>query len=251
MMKKKILSLLIILTILIWVTPVAFATDDTATVFSCTDWNWDDAYTIRESSTERVYENRTEIDPDFTLPAGWHGAIEYVDVTETHTAVLGEDGFYNLDRADGAIIYVDMNSDVFSFATALADPWGSGQIYVFVYDENGDIVKDDSGNNIKYNATAAIRAYLNAAENGYYPLTEDLIYFYQSYGKSQGWYIPGMSFIFEGDFDTDTGWMFACCYLEDGNAGGSENSMLSIAIAIAVISAVSIAVLPVIGKYFR
>ena len=60
-----------------------------------------------------------------------------------------------------------------------------------------------------------------------------------------------MSFIFEGDFDTDTGWMFACCYLEDGNAGGSENSMLSIAIAIAVISAVSIAVLPVIGKYFR
>lgn len=200
---------------------------------------------------DRVYENQAQIDPEFSLTVGANATVEYVDVTQKHTAVLGEDGFYHLDSEDGPIIYVDLYSDLFCFGTAIDDSNGTGQIYIYVYGEDGSLVKDNNGNNLRYNATAAIQEYLDAAdENGYYPLTEDLAYFYQNYGKSQGWYIPGMSFILGDDFDADTGWMFACCYLVDENPGTGDNSMLSVAIAAAIVSAMTIVALPVAKKHF-
>ena len=105
---------------------------------------------------------------------------------------------------------------IVNFDEPIKSTTGSGQVYLYVYDENGALVKNENGEYLKYNATDAIQEYLDAAdENGCYPLTEDLIYFYQSYGKSQGWSMAGMSWLVTGElipesFDPDTAWMFAC-----------------------------------------
>lgn len=54
------------------------------------------------------YENKAELNA-FTVPAGATlGA--YVDVFgDTHTAVLGDDGYYHLDSVDGPILLIDMD----------------------------------------------------------------------------------------------------------------------------------------------
>ena len=123
---------------------------------------------------------------------------EYVDVYSkvTHTAVKGSDNYYHLDSADGDVLLVDMD-----YMYVLTEVLKSERpvMYVYSYDENGK--------QIKYNISDAIQAYEKVCDsNMYYPLTEDLMYFYQDYAEKQGLY----SYVLGSGYNEDSAWMFAC-----------------------------------------
>lgn len=115
-------------------------------------------------------------------------------------AVLGTDGYYHLNEANGPILFVDFDSDKMSFIEA----YGYGRL-------NG-VVKNDANETVAivdYNE--AFMSYYSAAnDNGCYPLTEDLITILKEVGANETWY---------GEFgwiggDPDEAWMFACCYAD-------------------------------------
>lgn len=189
--------------------------------------------------TEVEYENEAELNPfdasDWTVG-------DYVDVTEEHTAVLGEDGYYHLDSADGPILLVDL--DAFDFK--LSDKLQSDIPVMYLYTNT----QMEDGTYIKWNLGNAVQAYDAVAdENGYYPLTVDLILFYTDYAASQGVYSWVLQDI---DYLDTTAWMYACvtATAPDENPGTGDNSMLSVAIAAAIVSAMAIVALPVAKKHF-
>lgn len=142
-----------------------------------------------------TYENKAELST-FVLPEGaeLHG---YIDVTAetTHTAVLGEDGYYHLNSADGDIILVDLDYQDIILSSALA----SDRPVMYAY------VTDDEGNQVKYDIGDAVLAYEDVMdENGYYPLTEDLILFYDVYANGAGVY----TFYLTGTYNADNAWLY-------------------------------------------
>ena len=151
-------------------------------------------YTVVEVPIVK-YENKATLET-FTLPEG-SMLGSYIDVTaETvHTAVLGADGYYHLDSADGDVILVDMDYQDIVLSAALKSD--RPVMYVWDYDENGNQVKYDIGD-----AVLAYEAVMD--ENGYYPLTEDLIYFYDNYANGAAIY----TFHITGSYNEENVWMY-------------------------------------------
>lgn len=151
-------------------------------------------YTVVEVPIVK-YENKATLET-FTLPEG-SVLGSYIDVTaETvHTAVLGEDGYYHLDSADGDVILVDMDYQDIVLSAALKSD--RPVMYVWDHDENGNQVKYDIGD-----AVLAYEAVMDG--NGYYPLTEDLIYFYDNYANGAAIY----SFHVTGSYNEENVWMY-------------------------------------------
>ena len=142
-----------------------------------------------------TYENKAALST-FILP---EDAVlgDYIDVTATttHTAVLGNDGYYHLNGADGDIILVDMDYE----SIVLSDALNSERPVMYVYDT------DEDGNTVKWDIGAAVQEYENYMdEDGYYPLTEDLIYFYDNYANGIALYTVHIS----GDYNEDNAWMY-------------------------------------------
>ena len=123
---------------------------------------------------QKYFNSPNAVPPVFTLPQGAVlGAYVNIDDEVTHTAVKGEDGYYHLDSADGDILLVDMDYDGIVLTEALSG--GRGTMYASVYNEEGELAeKWDIGD-------ACTLYYNNADENKYYPLTDDLIFFYDTY----------------------------------------------------------------------
>lgn len=141
------------------------------------------------------YENKATLEP-FTLPEG-ATLHSYIDVTaETvHTAVLGDDGYYHFNSADGDIILVDMDYQDIVLSAALQ----SDRPVMYAY------TKDENGNDVKYDIGDAIQEYEAVMdENGYYPLTEDLILFYDTYAVGAGTY----TFYVTSDYNEENVWMY-------------------------------------------
>lgn len=141
------------------------------------------------------YENKATLEP-FALPEGaqLHGYID-VKAETTHTAVLGDDGYYHFGSADGDVILVDMDyQDIILSAALLSD---RPVMYVHETDENGYPVKYDIGESIK-----AYEAVTDG--NGYYPLTEDLMYFYDNYANGAGVY----TYYIQDSYNPDNVWMY-------------------------------------------
>jgi len=144
----------------------------------------------------------------FTFPATVDtDAIDYVDTFDgvEDVAVLGEDGYYHLNTADGPILFVKLNESMMS----LADARAYGQLKSLVYyGEEIDHIVD-------YNE--AFDEYWDCADpaTGYYPLTEDLIVYYKEIGNYHGWY-GEEGWIGGNEADA---WMFACYYTEDITSG--------------------------------
>jgi len=138
----------------------------------------------------------------------------YVDTFDAavDTAVLGEDGYYHLNSADGPILYADLNDTFMSLEAANS----YGQLKELIY-EGDEVVKI-------YDFTVAMIEYLECMdeETGLYPLTADLIDVFAKAGKSLGWY--GEEGWVGGDLEDC--WMFACYYLEGeaGNVIGGGNA---------------------------
>ncbi len=114
------------------------------------------------------------------------------------TAVLGEDGFYHLNAVDGPVLYVNLADTKMN----LADAMGYGQL-------KGS-TKEDGVIKVITDYNEAYQAYIDVADQGYAPLTEDLMVILSEVGKNQGWYEGEGAWI----ATTEDAWMFACYYAE-------------------------------------
>lgn len=153
-------------------------------------------------------------------------AVNTRNATVDH-AVLGEDGYYHLNSADGYILYANLSDTVMSLYTAST----YGQLKGSVYDENGDLVSITDYNEAfaeYYNC-----AYTTETEEVIYPLTEDLIEMFKEIGANMGWY--GEDGWVGGT--RDDAWMFACYYTDkvyftvgdvnnDGQINGKDSNSL-------------------------
>jgi len=140
------------------------------------------------------YENKAVLTP-FEKPADatWTG---YVDVYgETHTAVLGSDGYYHLDSVDGDILVVNLKYQDIILSAALKSD--RPVMYAYMTDEDGNQFKYDIGN-----ALLEYEAVMDA--NGNYPLTEDLLLFYQVYAMQAGTF----TFHLSGNYNEECVWMY-------------------------------------------
>ncbi len=140
------------------------------------------------------YENKATLTP-FEKPEGatWTG---YVDVYgETHTAVLGDDGYYHLDSVDGDILVVNLKYQDIILSNALKSD--RPVMYAYMTNEDGSQFKYDIGN-----AILEYEAVMDA--NGNYPLTEDLLLFYQVYAMQAGTF----TFHLSGNYNEECVWMY-------------------------------------------
>jgi len=154
------------------------------------------------------YDNT--VTPEAFTFNGNKNALQYVDTFDEieNTAVLGEDGYYHLDSAEGPILYANLADSMMS----LADAYGYGQLVAVIYEDGEAVVKIDFN--------AAFEDYFNCSDEGFYPLTADIIKIYQEMGKSNSWY--GADGWVGGELDD--AWMYACYYLGESNGLGDVNN---------------------------
>lgn len=147
----------------------------------------------------------------------------YVDLTgktSDFKAVLGSDGYYHLNSADGKILYVNLgtNARYISMYTMLGvSGVGGTKFGKTFYNSDGSVLK-------KEDYTECMIAYVNcrypqteSAAFQVYPLTEDLVYMLKNGGEAMGWWNASdtNSFLFAdlgSSFNAALGWMFAVCY---------------------------------------
>ena len=114
---------------------------------------------------------------------------------ETHTAVLGEDGYYHLDSVDGDVLVVNLKYQDIILSAALQSD--RPVMYAWMTNEDGSQFKYDIGN--------AILEYEEVMDaNGNYPLTEDLLLFYQVYAMQAGTF----TFHLTGNYNEECVWMY-------------------------------------------
>ncbi|MBR4881247.1 MAG: InlB B-repeat-containing protein, partial [Clostridia bacterium] len=123
--------------------------------------------------------------------------VAYNDGT-VDTAVLGEDGFYHLNTVDGPVLYVNLADTKMN----LTDAMGYGQL-------KGS-TKEDGVIKVITDYNEAYQAYIDVADQGYAPLTEDLMVILSEVGKNHGWYEGEGAWI----ATTEDAWMFACYYVD-------------------------------------
>ena len=148
-----------------------------------------------------------------TTPSGTQ--VSFDVETSTYNIVLGTDGFYHMNSADGPIVYVQLKGhDKIDFNAMLgsANDSESGvtSFRKVFYDDKGNYVK-------KEEYTDLMRKYIACADSTYgvYPLTEDLKYMLQHGGEAQGWYEHGgAGYLFDTQVNEQQSWMFACCYFQ-------------------------------------
>ncbi|MBR5279143.1 MAG: dockerin type I repeat-containing protein [Clostridia bacterium] len=123
--------------------------------------------------TLKDYEN-TATPEDFVFE-GDIDELEGVDYEDDviDTAVLGDDGYYHLNSADGPIIYVNLNDDMLSLIQAAS---------------YGQLSYTDLESNTKIDFTDAFQEYVDAAgESAIYPLTADLMEILTKVCEQRGW----------------------------------------------------------------
>lgn len=154
-----------------------------------------------------IYENEATLD-EFTFE-GNADELSFVNIEDAteDKAVLGDDGYYHLNSANGPILYVDLDDNTYMDLVAAM---GYGQLKDIIYD-NGEVESK-----VDYNDAFAEYLAVADADTGLYPLTEDLISIYKNVGRTQGWYVDGG---WVGS--TPDAWMFACYYVEGTTTGGA------------------------------
>ena len=156
--------------------------------------------------TEVEYVNKAELSA-FHVPA-CATLGSYVDVTGEHTAVLGADGYYHLDAADGPILLMDLNYQDIILSAKLKSEIPTMYLYTDERLDDGSYIKYDIRYAIAKNDKDGKLSYEEVMDaEGYYPLTEDLILFYKDYATAQGvwsFYLPGVA------YNSDSVWMYCC-----------------------------------------
>lgn len=139
------------------------------------------------------------------LEGEWNWVNVKDDVKDV--AVLGKDGYYHLNSADGPILYLDLSSK--RFGLDLVEMNTEGQMRYI--EQTGE----ETWNKVQYK-----NLFNTYAEAGnVVALTEELVEMLQKVGESKGWYSWNAYFVFQQDeVDADEAWMFACKYIEGHNS---------------------------------
>lgn len=174
-----------------------------------------------------TYENKATLS-QFEVPSD---AVlgSYIDVysSTNHKAVKGSDGYYHLDSASGDILLVDLD---YAFKLSDALSGGRGIMYAYTTDANGNQIKYDIGN--------AIKEYEAVADSGLrYPLTEDLMFFYQDYAEGNGVY----QYVLGSGYNEETAWMYACLTMQVSSSSTEPTTPPATELAAPVVSASNVA----------
>lgn len=166
------------------------------------------------------YEGTCEIEDDFEMP---EGEFISIDITDKHTIVLGDDGYYHLNSFDGPVILVNLNSDGFTLGAL----FGAGAPTTM----RGDKFEGEDGELYCYDYLPFISGeyYSYSQEKDYHPLNADLMQFFVDYGTAQGWYKQGLSdfeAINAGEFEAESAWMVAMGYVEGFNGSATSGTVI-------------------------
>ncbi len=134
------------------------------------------------------------------------GTLTDLDVTNPAlTVVLGEDGYYHLDTADGPVVFIRLSS-ANPYLADFKTICDTTRICAYLYNEDGSFDKRISYNEI-------ILEYLTVAnEDGVVPLNEALADMVKTAGEYMGWWNYSDDLDIFGDkiVDPAIAWLFAC-----------------------------------------
>lgn len=164
-----------------------------------------------------AYEMKAAAKP-YTLPAG--AKISEFDLTaDAYQLVLGSDGTYRLNSADGPQVLVrlaDESQFDLPYCLTLESQAAAETLYKHHFDGNGVFTKAEY-----YNDCVAAYADCADSQKGLYPLTEDLMYIIQQLGEQNGWWNPESgNYMFKDangvqteGINSEIAWLFMCCYI--------------------------------------
>lgn len=169
--------------------------------------------TVEIPTEDIFYQNKHTPTNNYTLPSG---KVNTIDLSKAISLTKGDDGYYYYN---GKKVYVNLNSEIISFNSMLVEVGGTG-FYKKYYMANA--VEGCTYQNEHYHKEAyeeAMTDYVNVAmkNNGYYPLTDDLMYMIQEGGAYKGWYDSTRTYDYLEIFKNqtvygDNHWMFLLCY---------------------------------------
>ena len=134
------------------------------------------------------------------------GTLTDLDVTNPALAVvLGTDGYYHLDTADGPVVFIRLSS-ANPYMADFKTICDTTRICTYFYNDDGSFDRRESYNEM-------ILEYLTVAnEDGVVPLNEQLAYMVKSAGNYMGWWNFSENLDIFGDklVDPAVAWLFAC-----------------------------------------
>lgn len=161
-----------------------------------------------------TYEPKATLSP-FKMTQS--GTLTYVDLTNKATITKRSDGYYMNNKK----LYINLsyNAPYITFSNMMGLNYIGGEwaeastgtgLKGLIYDGDNVVGIEDF--------TQCMRDYICVSDpvSGLYPLTEDLMYMIQSAGAYMGWWnaeSPNYLFASVEGLNTDTAWMFACCYV--------------------------------------
>ena len=134
------------------------------------------------------------------------GVLTDLEVTNPAlTVVLGDDGYYHLNTADGPVVFLRLSS-ANPYMADFKTICDSTRICAYLYNEDGSFERRESYNEM-------ILEYLTVAnEDGVVPLNEQLAYMVKTAGDFMGWWNFSDNLDIFGDkiVDPAIAWLFAC-----------------------------------------
>lgn len=161
-----------------------------------------DAVLSWEDLPYEVY-NGTYTPKTFTFAGG---TVKYVDVTgkaSDFVPVLGSDGYYHLNSANGPLLYVNLKNGAYPDC-ALNTMLHSNRPIV------QGTVKDENGNNVsKEQYNDLVQKYVDCSDDGLYPMTADLMRILKT--QNDNWYLYLASE--NANVEKELAWMCNVCYV--------------------------------------
>lgn len=143
--------------------------------------------------------------------------IENFDLTaasDAYTLVKGDDGLYHVNTADGPVVYARLGSSS-AYLDSIETILETSGLARYYKDASGKVISKES-------YTECLMEYVQYMDeiSGLYPLTDDLIYIFQSRGEYVGWWDKNSaSYLFKDangnpvpGINPDIAWLFLCCY---------------------------------------
>ena len=152
---------------------------------------------------------------DFEVP---EGTLTDLNINDKNLkVVLGEDGYYHLNDANGPTVFIRITT-ASPYLAALATVCDTDRLGALIYDENGNYLRrEDYTSMVLEYAELCNRVDENEIPkypDGACPLTQDMVNMLQIVGEYKGWWNPQhYNYLFTGvSYQAETVWLFACCY---------------------------------------
>ncbi len=176
-----------------------------------------DVYVSDEEAAEWIVYEGTGHKPKNITNAPALANTEYVDLTGNAAAVLGSDGYYHLNKANGPLLYVNLAAGgryQVNFYSMMGFEQAGGTGFKATFYEGEEFIKKEDYTELMKKYTEC--AYANGSGTGLYPLTADLMYMLKEGGRYKGWWDESREYDYifgeVPNLNKDIAWMFLCCY---------------------------------------